>query len=31
VKTPPARDLIASAAEALKSRIDEVNRLNVFL
>jgi len=27
---PPARDLIASAAAALKDRIDEVNRLNVF-
>lgn len=26
----PARDLIASAAAALKSRIEEVNRLNVF-
>lgn len=30
VKTPPARDLIASAAEALKSKTEEVNRLNVF-
>lgn len=30
MKTPPARDLIASAAEALRNRIDEVNRLNVF-
>lgn len=28
--TPPARDLISSAASALKSRIEEVNRLNVF-
>jgi len=27
---PAARDLIASAAAALKERIDEVNRLNVF-
>lgn len=27
---PPARDLISSAASALKSRIEEVNRLNVF-
>jgi dihydroxyacetone kinase-like predicted kinase len=27
---PTARNLIASAAEALKERIDEVNRLNVF-
>lgn len=27
---PPARDLVSSAASALKSRIEEVNRLNVF-
>ena len=27
---PTTRDLIASAAEALKERIEEVNRLNVF-
>ncbi|NTU72533.1 MAG: DAK2 domain-containing protein, partial [Coriobacteriia bacterium] len=27
---PNARDLIASAAAALKERVDEVNRLNVF-
>lgn len=30
MKTPPARDLIASAASALQARIEEVNRLNVF-
>lgn len=29
-RTPNVRDLIASAAEALKDRKDEVNRLNVF-
>ena len=27
---PAPRDLIASSAAALKERIDEVNRLNVF-
>ncbi len=27
---PPARRLIGAAAEALKTRADDVNRLNVF-
>ncbi len=30
LKTPPMRDLVSSAAAALKARIDEVDRLNVF-